>query len=419
MEGLSRILKTQRVEPVNPAEVPLLNLLLHLLKRLRQYGFAVGVEDYMLAIEALQGGFGVGDRQALERLCCTLWAKSERENHQIRQVLNEIIKEERANLFKTTASESPEAVSEISNLPPSPTTPPKEVAESAVSSKPEPTQKTSTSSTPASTQPSPDKPASETSETSSPADIFPEAEPEQVIKAIRNNEPYSLEISYSLESEARYLPVTSREIKQSWRFLRRPMREGRLEELDVSGTVEDICQKGIYLEPVLMPRYANNAELVLLVDQGGSMVPFHHLSRQLIEKARRGGNIKNARVFYFYNYPEKYLYSDPSRLKAELVTEVLASIGEKTGVLIVSDAGAARGNYNPRRVGYTENFLKQLAESARYFAWLNPMPYDSWQDSTAEDVARLVLMFEMSREGLNAAISTLRGRYLYWEYINS
>jgi hypothetical protein len=25
-------------------------------------------------------------------------------------------------------------------------------------------------------------------------------------------------------------------------------------------------------------------------------------------------------------------------------------------------------------------------------------------------------MFEMSRQGLNAAISTLRGRYVYWEH---
>jgi hypothetical protein len=43
------------------------------------------------------------------------------------------------------------------------------------------------------------------------------------------------------------------------------------------------------------------------------------------------------------------------------------------------------------------------------------MPNDSWQNTTAGAIASFVPMFEMSREGLNAAINTLRGRYVYWE----
>ncbi len=397
---------------MNSAEIPVLNLLLHLFKRLRRYGFPLGIEDYMLALQALQGGFGIGDRKALERLCCTLWAKSEEETRQIHRLLNEML--EKPDIYReaSPSSESPQPVSETSNLPPSQTSSPKP-EELVVSSTPQPVHKTSASSTSQTSSPEPEEPISELS---SPADVFPNTEPEQVIQAVRSSQPDSLEMSYSPESEARYLPVTSRQMKQSWRFLRHRVREGKLEELDVPGTVDKICREGILLEPVLMPRYSNRAELVLLVDQGGSMVPFHHLSRQLIDKARRGGNIQQTRVYYFYNYPEKYLYSDPTRLKAQLVTEVLASIGEKAGVLIVSDAGAARGNYNPERVEYTQKFLKQLTESVRYYAWLNPMPDDSWQYTTAGEIARLVPMFEMSRQGLNAAINTLRGRYVYWEY---
>jgi uncharacterized protein with von Willebrand factor type A (vWA) domain len=165
----------------------------------------------------------------------------------------------------------------------------------------------------------------------------------------------------------------------------------------------------------MMPSYKNRAELVLLVDQGGSMVPFHHLSRQLIDKAKQGGNLTKIDVYYFYNYPEKYLYTDPNRLKYQLIASILESMDSRTGILIVSDAGAARGNFNEYRVEYTKKFLKQLEQSVRYYAWLNPMPNDSWQDTTAGKIARSVPMFEMSREGLNAAINTLRGRYIYWE----
>jgi uncharacterized protein with von Willebrand factor type A (vWA) domain len=53
----------------------------------------------------------------------------------------------------------------------------------------------------------------------------------------------------------------------------------------------------------------------------------------------------------------------------------------RTGVLIVSDAGAARGNFNKDRVEYTVKFLKQLEQSVSYYTWLNPMPNDSWQNT--------------------------------------
>jgi uncharacterized protein len=48
----------------------------------------------------------------------------------------------------------------------------------------------------------------------------------------------------------------------------------------------------------------------------------------------------------------------------------------------------------------------------RYFAWLNPMPSECWRQTTAGKIARFVPMFEMSPQGMNAAISVLRGRYI-------
>ena len=262
---------------MNPAEIPVLKLLLHLFKRLRRYGFPLGIEDYMLALQALQGGFGIGDRKALERLCCTLWAKSEEETRQIHRLLNEML--EKPDIYRKPPpySKSPQPVSETSNPPPSQTSSAKP-EEPVVSSTPQPVHKTSASSTSPPSSPESEEP---TSEPSSPADLFPDTEPEQVIQAIRSSQPDSLEMSYSPESEDRYLPVTSRQMKQSWRFLRRPVREGKLEELDVPGTVDKICREGILLEPVLTQRYSNRAEVVLLVDQGAPS-PCNSTCRQLV-----------------------------------------------------------------------------------------------------------------------------------------
>ncbi|MEG4008239.1 hypothetical protein QUA41_28185 [Microcoleus sp. Pol11C1] len=397
---------------MNPTEVPLLNVLLILFKELRKWGLPLGVEEYMLALRSLQAGFGIGDRNSLERLCCTLWTKSEGEARLLKRLLNEVIKES-VEIPQSTSTELPSTERKTSQQS-QPQTSSKESEETVTSSTPSAVPETSEQSSPITPLEQSEQPVSQpTSPPEIPLDIN---EPEQVIQAIRQSGSNSLEMSYYRQNSAdEYLPVTPRQIKQSWRFLRRRVREGTLEELDVEGTVEKICREGVLLEPVMMPSYKNRAELVLLVDQGGSMVPFHHLSRELIDKAKQGGNLTRIDVYYFYNYPEKYLYTDPNRLKYQLVTDILESMDSRTGVLIVSDAGAARGNLNEDRVEYTVKFLKQLAQSVRYYAWLNPMPNDSWQDTTAGEIASFVPMFEMSREGLNAAINTLRGRYIYWE----
>lgn len=401
---------------MNPVEIPLLNVLLILFNKLRSYGFPLGVDDYMLAIQALQAGFGMGDRQTLERLCCTLWTKSEQEARLLNRLFDEVLAQPQTHRNQSSIKESVTPKVEAPKKPETPqlvnpSTKPPEIVGSSTSTP------VSEEFNQAPLENQPTQPPKPISEPSPPADIVQEMEPEQVIQAVRSNQSSSFEISYyPTDLSAEYLPVTSREMKQGWRFLRRRVREGTLKELDVAGTVEKNCCYGILPEPVMMARYTNQVKLVLLVDQGGSMVPFHHLSRQLIDKAKRGGNINQTSVYYFQNYPEKYLYNDPTRLKAQLLTNFLEFIDKKTSLLIVSDAGAARGNYNPERVEYTRKFIEQLQQSVNYYAWLNPMPNDSWQYTTSAEIARFVPMFEMNREGLSAAINTLRGRYVYWEH---
>ncbi|TBR60763.1 hypothetical protein B4U84_07945 [Westiellopsis prolifica IICB1] len=386
---------------MNPTEISLLNALLNLFYNLRDFGLPLGIDDYLLAMEAVQGGFGIRDRQSLEQLCCILWTKSKEEARLLHRLLDQVLAQVDIEVETSpTVEPSPTQESSNSSLSEISSTKPEQPVDTPA---PPPAEDTFNSTTNSSTE-------------SEEENVEISQEPEQVIQAIRHNKRESLITIYPYpNSTDQYLPVTGRQIKQSWRILRRPIRKGKLEELDVAATVEKISQQGIVIEPIFKPRYVNCSELVLLVDQGGSMTPFHHLSRQLIEKAQQGGNITRTRVYYFHNYPEKYIYTDPTRLKAQLLNEVLQSIDQKAAVLIVSDAGAARGNYNAERVKESQNFIKQLQQFVRYFAWLNPMPNESWQYTTAGEIALLVPMFEMSRQGLNAAINTLRGRYVYWE----
>lgn len=367
-------------------ELPLLDIFNSLRQR---HGLPLGVDEYLAVLRSLQAGFGIGSRQEVEQLCCLMWAKSEEESRLIRQLFEQ--------MWRYSPAELENDGKRFPDIPEKPK-PSSTSAESEDSSAETPT-----------SEPLP--------ELETPPSPTPE--PVQAVQAVRSSrrDRELRRPRYSLLTE--YFPVTRRQMKQCWRYLRRPVREGVPIELDVEATVAKIGHEGILLEPVLMPPRSNRTDLVLMIDQEGSMVPFHELSRQLVETAQRGGRLRQTRVFYFHDYPDEYLYRHLALLNAQPISEVLEEIGERAVVLIVSDGGAARGNFDQDRVESTKLWIEQLQQSVRYCAWLNPMPNDWWQHTTAGEIARLLPMFEMSRQGMNAAISVLRGRYIAWETMYS
>jgi uncharacterized protein with von Willebrand factor type A (vWA) domain len=208
------------------------------------------------------------------------------------------------------------------------------------------------------------------------------------------------------------LPVTHRQMKQGWRYLRQFSREGPRTELDLGATIQQVAQKGILLSPVLVPRRTNRLELLLLIDQDGSMVPFHHLAQELADTALCGGRFKRVRVYYFHNCPDEYLYHDPHHLEAEPIDDCFVNLPKaRTICLIFSDAGAARGGFSSKRRRLTKFFLKELGQHVRYTVWLNPVPSKRWGTTTARDIAALVPMFEVNRQEFYRSIDALRGRY--------
>lgn len=349
--------------------------LFELFTRLRQADVPLGIDDYHLLLHALQAGFGIGDRDALAHLCKTLWIKSHEQerlfNYHFDQVLDQTVITENTGTI--------ESVSDKIEHPP--------------------TSSISTAETPG-PKPLPTPPSEIVINVESQA-------AQAVLHAAGEDElPYNRFVKSD-----EYFPVTRRQMKQSWRYLRRPIREGPPTELDVGATISEIGRTGILLNPVLVPPRKNRAELLLLIDQGGSMVPFHALSRRLAETASRGGRLVSISVYYFHNCPTTHLYRQPRHKDAESIPEILARPrDEHAGVLIISDAGAARRGFSQERLEITKQFLERFHRQFRYISWLNPVPVQRWTDTTAERIQQLVPMFDISRRGLDAAISLLRGR---------
>lgn len=380
--------------------------LLEIFNSLRQrHGFPLGVEEYLVVLRSLQAGFCLDSREELEQLCCTLWAKTPQENRLIHKLFEQMWVQLK-DKPKTSLIDNSLQLSKI-NSP--------EKIEPKVNTSNEnktddyPNEKKQTNDTFKSTT---------NSELEEPSAVTLEDEPVQVVKAVRTQQKdsYLAPTRYSLLND--YFPVTKRQMKQSWRCLRRLVREGIPTEFDVEETVAKIGREGILLEPILIPPRVNQTGLVLLIDREGSMVPFHALSQQLLETATRGGKLRQTRVFYFHDYVDEYVYRHPALIDAQHLEEMLAEVGERAVILIISDAGAARENFDKVRIERSQVWIKQLQQSVKYIAWLNPMPRDSWQYTTAGEIAQMLPMFAMSLTGMNAAISVLRGRNIAEEVSN-
>ena len=439
--------------------------LLELFTKLREAGLPLGIDEYQLVLQAMQAGFGINDQAALKRLCQTLWIKSAKEMQLFEYHFEQLIEVEaflptseilaipsrQRQLFSITryvimGSVGVGIILIVGLIFKKPT----QIAQPIQTAQPiqiEQSKKDSTQpnlifwglllimalssgyalfhwvtqrntkqrigqSTSVPT-PIPSSPASSLT-TKLTQTIEDEVQVAQVVLQATSR---SEEIPYSrfiLTTE--YFPVTERQMKQIWRYLRRPVRESLRTELDVEATVNQIGRQGFLLEPVLLAPLVNRAELLLLIDQDGSMVPFHELSRRLAETAWRGGRLGKAGIYYFHNCPIEYLYHDPNHQEIELVSDIITHVcSNRTAVLIFSDGGAARGGYSEERYELTKKFLAQLQQKVRYITWLNPMPKKRWLGTTSGEIARLVPMFEVSRRGLQDGIGVLRGRTTNFE----
>ena len=441
-----------------------------LFTKLREAGLPLGIDEYQLVLRSLQAGFGIADKAALKRLCQTLWVKSVEEKSILEYHFEQVIpsdlvapvSEKDGEINKSRLHQVYQIAtyvilgmlevgiifgvreSQKNPITPQTTTP---NTRQTQPENPNTQQTQPENPTPNTQQTQPETITSTTKQTNflvwillfisattceyllfrwlshwlSQQQAKPNSSPPSStpVSKVRQEAEDKIQVVTSvLQATGKYLhansvffPVTQRQMKQVWRYLRRPVREGKPTELDVEATVNQIGQQGLSLEIVLVPPRVNRAELLIIIDQDGSMVTFHALSHCLAKTALGGGRLGRTGIYYFHNCPIEYLYRDRYHQEAELISNVLThSCSERTAVLIFSDAGAARGGYSEERYELTQEFLTQLQKRVRHIVWLNPIPRKRWLGTTAGEIARLIPMFELNRPGLQDAISVLRGR---------
>ncbi|AUB42123.1 hypothetical protein COO91_08230 [Nostoc flagelliforme CCNUN1] len=353
----------------NPQE-----LITRALIRLRQSGFQLGVSELLAARQALEGGFGETPEELAQTLKI-LWCHSPSQQSQFDPIWE--------SLQVDSTSKQPEK------------TPHK---------KPKPETH----------QESMEKPP-EISSSPPPQDAVTEVKSEPELSSLPIRAPFTPAKTEDTSALQAYYPMNRRSMSYIWRYLRRPVGDGPLNVLDVDATIEQATRQGFYLAPVYRRQERNNAHLLLLLDQNGSMNPFHRFTRDLVETALYESDLQPEKVdvFYFHNVPATSVYKDLYLTEPIALQTVLAACDDRTSILIVSDAGAARGYRELKRIRATTSFLFQLKRHTSLIAWLNPMPKERWIGSSAEIIANLVQMYQMDNNGLSNAIDIVRGQHLH------
>ena len=239
------------------------------------------------------------------------------------------------------------------------------------------------------------------------------------------NSEESLVAPYKVYISNKYYFLSTHQLGQEWRFLKKEKIADHSSELNIKQTIKYAVKKGGAIWKLFYhPQKQNNAKLVALVDNKGSMMPFQNLVNEILFAAHKMAEI-DVSTFYFYNVPSKekkenpadptdyILYTSKAHSRYKLLQTELKKILNKnpdTAILLFSDAGAARGALQTNRIYDSAEFIQTLKQFTPKIACLNPIPEDRWIGTTASFVRDFVPMFEATEIGLKNAIKVLRGK---------
>lgn len=190
-------------------------------------------------------------------------------------------------------------------------------------------------------------------------------------------------------------------------------------ELDIDGTVDKTCSNGGCLQIVMKKPRKNAVKLLLLMDSGGTMIPFSSLLNDLFQAVHKSNHYKDVKTYYFHNCIYSKLYKTPECENGDWVdTEwMFRNVGSDYKVIIVGDAAmapeelySASGNYRGPNGGLSGyEWLQLVKRKYKKVVWLNPKMapgHAPWREAETA-VKQLFPMYKLTVDGLNRAMVTL------------
>lgn len=190
-------------------------------------------------------------------------------------------------------------------------------------------------------------------------------------------------------------------------------------ELDIDGTVDKTCNNGGCLQIVMDKPRKNAVKLLLLMDSGGTMIPFSSLLNELFQAVHKSNHYKDVKTYYFHNCIYSKLYKTPECENGEWIdTEwMFRNLDSDYKVIIVGDAAMApeelystTGNYRGPNGGLSGwDWLLLMKRHYKKIVWLNPKmaPGNApWREAETA-IKGLFPMYKLTVDGLNQAMIKL------------
>ncbi len=193
-------------------------------------------------------------------------------------------------------------------------------------------------------------------------------------------------------------------------------------ELDINGTIDKTCNNGGCLQIVMERPRKNTVKLLLLMDSGGTMIPYSSLLNELFQSVNKSNHFKDVKTYYFHNCIYARLYNTPECENGDWIeTEwIFKNLDSDYKVIIVGDAAMApeelyskTGNYrgpNDGLSGY--EWLMLMKKHFKRIIWLNPKmaPGNApWREAetAVKDIFR---MNRLTVDGLKEGMTYLMSR---------
>jgi uncharacterized protein with von Willebrand factor type A (vWA) domain len=208
----------------------------------------------------------------------------------------------------------------------------------------------------------------------------------------------------------------TRNIKVAMRRLRKWVRDGSVEELDMDKTIKGTAEKG-YLDINMRPERRNKISVLLFLDIGGSMDSHIKICEELFSAAR--SEFKNMEFFYFHNCLYESVWKDNRRRHAEKLNtmDILHKYPSDYKVIFVGDA-----TMSPYEITYPGGSVEHWNEEAgaiwldrvgqifKSVVWLNPTAERHWDYTPSIGLMKQLVgerMFPLTIDGLEKAMKEL------------
>ncbi|MDO4965925.1 MAG: VWA containing CoxE family protein [Lachnospiraceae bacterium] len=190
-------------------------------------------------------------------------------------------------------------------------------------------------------------------------------------------------------------------------------------ELDIDGTINKTCNNGGYLQIEMERPRKNTVKLLMLMDSGGTMIPYTTLLNELFQSVNKSNHFKDVKTYYFHNCIYSHVYNTPECENGDWIeTEwMFKNLDSDYKVIIVGDAAMApeelystTGNYRGPNDGLSGfEWLNLMKKHFKRIVWLNPKMapgHAPWREAETA-VKGLFSMHKLTVDGLKDAMKYL------------